>query len=204
MPPYEALYGRRYRSPLHWDEVGEKVLLGPELVNQAVEKIHVVRQRMREAQDRYKSYADKRRRPLEFEVGEHVFLKVSPVKGVVRFGIKGKLSPRYVGPYEILERIGPMAYRLALPSSLSEIHNVFHVSQLRKCLSSPESVLVVHPPDLRPNLSYEEKPVRILDQKEKVLRTKTIRYVKMLWNEQTGKATWELKDEMKKKYPELF
>ena len=89
MPPYEALYGRKCRSPLHWDKVRERMLVGPELVNQAVEKIQVVHQRMREAQDRYKSYADKRRRPLEFEVGEHVFLKVSLVKGVIRFGIKG-------------------------------------------------------------------------------------------------------------------
>ena len=110
-------------------------------------------------------------------------MKISLVKGVVRFGIKGKLNPRYVGPYEILERIGLVAYRLALPPSLSEIHDVFHVSQLRKCLASPEPVLMVHPPDLRPNLSYVEKPVRVLDQKEKVLKTKTIKYVKILWND---------------------
>ena len=141
---------------------------------------------------------------FEFEVGEHVFLKVSPVKGVVRFGIKGKLNPRYVGPYEILERIGPVAYRLALPPSLLEIHDAFYVSQLRKCLASPESMLEAHPPELKPNLSYVEKPVRVLDHKEKVLRTKIIRYVKVLWNGQTGEATWELEDEMKKKHPELF
>ena len=98
-------------------------------------------------------------------------MKVSLVKGVIRFGIKGKLNPRYVGPYEILERICPVAYRLALPPSLSEIHDVFHVSQLQKCLASPESMLEVHPPELKPNLSYIEKPVRVLDHKEKVLRT---------------------------------
>ena len=131
-------------------------------------------------------------------------MKISPVKGVVRFGIKGKLNPRYVGPYEILERISPVAYRLALPPSLLEIHDVFHISQLRKCLASPESVLETHSPKLRPNLSYVEKPVRVLDQKEKVLRTKTIRYVKMSWNDQTGEATWEPEDEMREKYPELF
>ena len=127
MPPYEALYGQKYRSPLHWDDVGERVLVGPELVDQAYEKIQVIKQRMKAAQDRYKSYADKRRKPLEFEVGDHVFLKVSPTKGVGRFGVRGKLNPRYIGPYDVLERIGPVAYRLALPPSLAGVHSVFHV-----------------------------------------------------------------------------
>ena len=95
MAPYEALYGQKCRSPLHWDEVGERDILGPDLVQKAVDKIQVVRQRMKAAQDRYKSYADQRRRPLEFEVGDHVFLRVSPTKGVYRFGVRGKLSPRY-------------------------------------------------------------------------------------------------------------
>ena len=98
MAPFEALYGRKCRSPLHWDDVGERVLVGPELVEQAYEKIRVIKQRMKAAQDRYKSYADKRRKPLEFRKGDHVFLKVSPTKGVVRFGVRGKLNPRYIGP----------------------------------------------------------------------------------------------------------
>ena len=117
MPPYEALYGRKCRSPLHWDEVGERALVGPDLVLEAVEKIQGIRQRMKVAQDRYKSYADKRRRPLEFQVGDHVFLKVSPTKGVVQFGVRGKLNPRYIGPYEGLQRIGLVAYRIAPPPS---------------------------------------------------------------------------------------
>ena len=95
MAPYEAFYGRKCRSPLHWDEVGERDILGPDLVQKVVDKIQVIRQRMKAAQDRYKSYADQRRRPLEFEVGDHVFLHVSPMKGVYRFGVRGKLSPRY-------------------------------------------------------------------------------------------------------------
>ncbi len=99
MPPYEALCGRKCRSPLHWDEIGEKSVVGPVLVVEAVEKIQGIRQRMKAAQDRYKSYADKRRRPLDFQVGEHVFLKVSLTKGVVRFGVRGKLNPRYIGPF---------------------------------------------------------------------------------------------------------
>ena len=110
MPPYEALYGRKCRSPLYWDEVGEKAVVGPDLVADAVEKVKGIRQRMKAAQDRYKSYTDKRRRPLEFRMGDHVFLKVSPTKGVIRFGVRGKLNPRYIGPFEVLERIGPVAY----------------------------------------------------------------------------------------------
>ena len=159
---------------------------------------------MKAAQDRYKSYADKRRRPLEFEVGDHVFLKVSPTKSVVRFGVRGKLNPRYIGPYEILERIGPVDYRLALPPSLAGVHDVFHVSQLRKCLSDADAVIDTHHPEIQPNLPIQEQPVRILDYKEKVLRNKTIKYVKVLWNEQTEEATWELEDAMRQKHPELF
>ena len=155
MPPYEALYGRKCRSPLHWDEVGEKAVVGPELVLQSVEGVQKIRQRMKAAQDRYKSYADKRRRPLEFVVGDHVFLKVSPVKSVVRFGVKGKLNPRYIGPYEVLERIGPVAYRLALPPSLAGVHDVFHVSQLRKCLSNADAVIDTRQPEVRPNLTIQ-------------------------------------------------
>ena len=160
---------------------------------------------MKAAQDRYKSYADKRRRPLEFEVGDHVFLKVSPTKGVVRFGVRGKLNPRYIGPYEILERIGPVAYRLALPPSLAGVHDVFHVSLLRKCLSTEDTVIDTHQPELQPNLTVLEKPVKILDRKEKELRTKTIRYVKVQWSgHEEREATWELEDDMRKKHPELF
>ncbi|GKV48698.1 hypothetical protein SLEP1_g55501 [Rubroshorea leprosula] len=132
MAPYEALYGRRCRSPICWTDVGERSLLGPELVQQATEKVHLIREHLRVAQSRQKSYADNRRRDLEFAVGEKVFLKVSPTQGVVRFGIRGKLSPRLIGPFEILERVGEVAYRLALPPNLSEVHNVFHVSMPRK------------------------------------------------------------------------
>ena len=116
-------------------------MLGPEMIQQTVEKVKLIRKRMQAAQNRQKSYADVRRRELEFQVGDHVFLKVSPTKGVRRFGIKGKLSPRYVGPFEILERIGVVAYRLALPPSLDKVHNVFHVSMLRKCLSDPDQLV---------------------------------------------------------------
>ena len=110
MTPYEALYGRRCRTPVCWGEVGERKLIGPELVQATSENVKLIREKLKTAQERQKSYADKRRRDLEFEVGDKVFLKLSPWKGILRFGRKGKLSPRYIGPYEILERIEPSAY----------------------------------------------------------------------------------------------
>ncbi|KAK4383069.1 hypothetical protein Sango_2810700 [Sesamum angolense] len=132
MAPYEALYGRKCRSPICWDIEGLRQLEGPELVQQTVDKIQTVKKCLKAAQDRQKSYADKYRREMEYEVGEKVFLKVSPWRGILRFGKQEKLSPRYIGPDEILERVGPLAYRLALPTELSQIHDVFHVSMLRR------------------------------------------------------------------------
>jgi len=129
MAPYEALYGRRCRTPICWDEVGERKLSKVELIDRTVEIINKIRKRLRAAQDRHRSYADTRRKPLTFEAGDHVFLRVSPLKGSLRFGQKGKLSPRYVGPFEVLQSVGPVAYRLALPPTLQGIHDVFHVSQ---------------------------------------------------------------------------
>ena len=132
MAPYEALYGRPCRSPLCWTEVEESSITGPDLIRDTSEKVSLIQQRLLTAHSRQKSYADVRRRPLEFEVGDHVFLKMMPQRGVVRFGKHGKLSPRFIGPFEILERIGSVAYRLALPPSMSGVHEVFHVSMLRK------------------------------------------------------------------------
>ena len=141
MAPYEALYGRKCRTPICWDEAGERKLLGPEIVQITVDKIEVIRSRLKTAQDRQKSYADLKRKDIEYQVGDKVFLKVSPWKSVMRFGKKGKLSPLFIGPYEIVERIGPVAYRLAFPQELSKIHNVFQVSMLRKYRSDPSHVL---------------------------------------------------------------
>jgi len=118
MAPYEALYGRRCRTPVCWDEVGERRLSKVELIDQTIEIVQKIMERLRAAQDRQKSYADVRRRPLIFNVGDHVFLKVSPLKGNLRFRKKGKLTPRYIGPFEILQKVGPVAYRLALPPAL--------------------------------------------------------------------------------------
>ena len=140
MAPYEALYGRPCRSPLCWTEVGESSIIGPDLIRDTFEKVGLIR-RLLTAQRWQKSYADVRRRPLEFEVGDHVFLKVMPNRGVVRFGKCGKLSPRFIWPFEILDKIGIVAYQLALPPSMSSVHEVFHVSMLRKYTPDPAHVV---------------------------------------------------------------
>ena len=131
MAPYKALYGRKCRCPMYWDEEGTRILEGPELIQKTGDKVKVIRSKLKAAQDRQKSYVDQHRWEMEYNVGDKVFLQVSPWKGVLRFGKKGKLSPRYIGPYEIVARIGPLAYRLALPQELLQLHDVFHVSMLR-------------------------------------------------------------------------
>jgi len=205
MAPFEALYGRRCRSPIGWFEVGEVKLLGPNLVQDAVEKVHIIRERLLVARSRQKAYVDNRRRNLEFSVGDQVFLRVSPMKGVMRFGKRGKLSPRYIGPFEILDRIGAVAYRLALPSELSMIHPVFHVSMLRKYLPDLSHVLAPQAIELNEDLSFEEKPVTIIDRQVKKLRSKEIASVKVVWkNHSVEEATWEVEDAMRDKYPYLF
>jgi hypothetical protein len=205
MAPYEALYGRKCRTLICWEEVGERKLLGPEMVQLTTDKVRVIKKRMKEAQDRQKSYADRRRRPLEFQVGDKVFLKVAPWKGIIRFGVKGKLAPRYIGPFEIKERIGPVAYRLELPVYLDKIHNVFHVSLLRKAKIDPSRVLPQVPMKIKGDLTMKTKPVKILDRDEKLLRNKRVPLVRVLWrSSQIEEETWERESEMKEKFPHLF
>ncbi|XP_059434026.1 uncharacterized protein LOC132167138 [Corylus avellana] len=127
------------------------------------------------------------------------------MKGVIRFGRRGKLSPKFVGPFEILEKIGTVAYRLALPPNLTGIHNVFHISMLRKYVSDPRDVLEREPLQIQSNMTYEKTPTRILDRREQVLRNMTISLVKVLWsNHSVEEASWELEDSMREKYPYLF
>nr|GEX84642.1 putative reverse transcriptase domain-containing protein [Tanacetum cinerariifolium] len=128
---FEGLYGRKCRLPILWAKIEESSLIGPELVQETTDKVVLIKEKLKEARDCQKSYADNRRKSLECKVGDRVMLKVSPWKGVIRFGKKGKLAPRYVGPFEILERIGPVAYRLRLPEELSGVHDTFHVSNLK-------------------------------------------------------------------------
>ncbi|XP_073061744.1 uncharacterized protein [Primulina eburnea] len=206
MAPYEALYGIRCRrSHLFWDEVGQRKMIGIELVPQMVDVVALIREKIKTAQSLQKSYAVVRRRPLSFEIGDHVVVKIAPLNGVMRFGKKGKLSPRFIGIFEILDRIGERAYRVSLPPDLDRVHNVFQVSMLRKYVSNLTHVIHHEPLDLMPNLSYHERAVQIQDRKVKVLRNKEIGIVKVLWsNHVIEKATWEPEEEMKQHYPDLF
>ncbi|GKD77996.1 hypothetical protein Tco_1340617, partial [Tanacetum coccineum] len=131
--PYEALYGRKCRSSVCWAEVGEAQLTGPKMIQETTEKIVLIKQRIQATQDRQKSYANLKRKPMEFKVGDMVMLKVTPWKGVVRFIKWGKLNPRYVEPFKVLAKVGDVAYTLELPYELSRVHHTFHVSNLKKC-----------------------------------------------------------------------
>ncbi|XP_075079677.1 uncharacterized protein LOC107760418 [Nicotiana tabacum] len=205
MASYEALYSRRCRSSIRWFEAGETNLLRPDLVQKAMDKVQLIRQRFLTAQSRQKSYVDKRRRDLVFTIGDKVFLRVSPMKGVMRFGKRDKLSPRFIGPYEILDRVGAVAYRLALPPELSFIHPVFHASMLRKCISDSSQVLEALTIVRDEKLSYEEEPTAIVDRQVRKLRSKKIVFVNVLWRIHTvEEATWEAEKDMQAKYPHLF
>jgi hypothetical protein len=175
MAPFEALYGRRCRTPLSWSETGERKIFGPDLVIEAEDKVKVIQSNLKTAQSRQKSYADKRRKPLQFQIGDFVYLRVSPTKGVQRFGMRGKLAPRYVGPFEVLSDCGPVAYKLRLPSQLAAIHNVFHVSQLKKCVKIPTEIVETCAIEIEPDLSYIEQPLRILDTKERFTRRRAVK-----------------------------
>ncbi|GJW22132.1 putative reverse transcriptase domain-containing protein [Tanacetum coccineum] len=203
--PFEALYGRKCRSPVIWTEVGESQLIGPEIVQETTEKIVQIKERLKTARSRQKSYADKRRKPLEFQVGDRVLLKVSPWKGVVRFGKKGKLAPRYVGPFEIMECVGPVAYRLKLPQELSCVHDTFHVSNLKKCLAEPDVQVPLDEIEIDENLRFVEEPIEIVERDVKKLKRRRIPLVKVRWNSRQGaEYTWEREDQFQKKYPHLF
>ena len=198
MAPFEALYGRRCRTPLNWSEAGERTIFGPDMVQEAEEQVRLIQENLKIAQSRQKSYADKRTDPLVFKVGDHVYLKVSPWKGVQRFGVKGKLAPRYIGPYPIVERCGPVAYRLNLPAKFSAIHNIFHVSQLKKCLRVPTEAIDSDSIQLESDLTYPEHPIKIIDRKDRVTRRTTNRFYKVQWsNHSEDEATWEQEEFLK-------
>jgi hypothetical protein len=162
------------------------------MVKETEEKIQRIIYNLKEAQARQKNYADKCRIPLYFLVGDYVYLKVSPMKGVSRFEVKGKLAARYIGPFPVLEQCGPVAYRLQLPETLSVVHNVFHVSQLKKCLRIPDRTIEVTDVALEPDLTYAEHPIRVLDQKDRITRRKTLKFYE---------ATWETQAFLDKNFP---
>ncbi|GJR02165.1 putative reverse transcriptase domain-containing protein [Tanacetum coccineum] len=178
--PFEVLYGRKCRSPICWDEVGDSQLTCLEIIHETTEKIIQIKSRIQAVFDRQKSYADVRRKPLEFQVGDKVMLKVSPWKGVIRFGKRGKLNPRYTGPFKILTKVGTVAYRLELPEQLSRVH-------------------------IDDKLHFVEEPVEIMDREVKRLKQISIPIVKVRWNSRRDpEFTWERDDQMQKKYPHLF
>ncbi|GJX74793.1 putative reverse transcriptase domain-containing protein [Tanacetum coccineum] len=203
--PFEALYGQKCRSPVCWAEVGDVQLTGPEIIHETTEKIVQIRQRLQAARDRQRSYANVRRKPLEFQVGDRVMLKVSPRKGVIRFEKRGKLNPWYIGPFKILERIGPVAYKLELPEELSNVYSTFHVSNLKKCLSDESLVIPMKELRLDDKLNFVEEPVEIMDREVKQLKQSHIPIVKVRWNSKIGpEFTWEREDQICAKYPHLF
>jgi hypothetical protein len=205
MAPFEALYGRRCRTPLSWSQTGERKIFGPDLINEAEEKVKMIQAILKTAQSRQKSYADIRRSPLRFQVGDFVYLRVSPTRGIQRFGVKGKLAPRYVGPFEILEICGPVAYRLQLSPQLAAVHNIFHVSQLRRCVKVPTEIIDPQTIKIETDLTYTEYPIRVLDTKERSTRRKTIRMYKIQWNHHTEEeATWETESYLQHNFSDFF
>jgi hypothetical protein len=205
MSPFEALYGRKCRTPLYWDQTSERQFFGPEIIQEAEEQVRMIRENLRISQTRQKSYADDRRRPLEFKEGDHVYLKVSPIRGMRRFKVKGKLSPRFIGPFKILKRVGEMTYQLELPDHLSDVHDVFHVSQLKKCLRVLEEQLPMEELSLQGDLTYMEHPIKILDTLTRVTRNKVIKMCKVQCSHHgEDEATWEREEELRIEFPHLF
>jgi hypothetical protein len=179
MAPFEVLYGRRCRTPLNWIEPGEKVIFGPDLIKEAEATVRLIQDNLRAAKSCHETYANKRGQPLEFKVGDQVYLRVSLMKGVKRFWVKGKLARLYIGPFPILEKCGTMAYKCDLPPSLAGVHDIFHMSQLKKCLKAPMDVMLPEVTPLETDLLYPEHPIKVLDQQDHVTRHKTIKFFKI-------------------------
>jgi hypothetical protein len=192
MSPFKVLYECRCRTPLNWIEPGEKAIFGPNLIEETEATVCHIQDNLKAAKSRQEDYANKRHQPLEFKVGDHVYLRVSPMNGVKRFGVKGKLAPRYIGPFPILEKYGTMAYKLDLPPSLAGVHDIIHVSQLKKYLKAHVDVVLPKVRLLEADLLYPEHPIKVLDQKDHVTRRKTIEFSNIQWsNHNEEKATWK-------------
>ncbi|GKB56027.1 putative reverse transcriptase domain-containing protein [Tanacetum coccineum] len=180
-------------------------LTGLEIIHETTEKIIQIKSRIQAARDRQKSYADVRQKPLEFQIGDKVMLKVSPWKGVIRFGKRGKMNPRYIGPFKIIAKVGTIAYRLELPEQLSRVHSTFHVLNLKKCMVDEPLAISLDEIRIDDKLYFIEEPVEIMDREVKRLKQSRILIVKVCWNSRIGpEFTWEHEDQMQKKYPYLF
>lgn len=205
MAPFELLYGRKCRTPSCWLEPGEKQFAGPEIVQVTADKVVQAKDNLRVARERQKTYADKKRRHVSFSVGDFVMLKVSPWKGIIRFGKRGKLSPRYIGPFKIIKKVNEQAYQLELPPELEGIHNTFHVCYLRKSWTEEDEIIPLSDLHVDPKKRLVEEPLEIIDRKQKTLRKKQIDLVLVKWKHNRGESmTWETEKDMKDRYPHLF
>jgi hypothetical protein len=205
MAPFEMLCGQRCQTPLFWNETGERIVFGPNILQEVEKQVRMVRENLQVAQSRQKSYADHRRRELSIEVGDFVYLKVSPMRGLHHFKVRGQLAARFIGPFKILEKRGEAAYQLELPPQLSNMHNVFHVSQLKKCLRVPEVQLPMKDLNAKKDLSYQECLVKIFETSKRVTRKKRIKMCKVQWSHHTEEeATWEREEELKAEFPSFF
>jgi hypothetical protein len=203
--PFEALYGWPCHTPLSWFKSGERVIFGRDIVTEVEEKVKQIHANILTSQSHQKSYTNKRCRPLEFAVGDHVYLQVSPIKGVRRFGIKGKLAPCYIGLYPIIDKYGPLSYQVELPSKLLGVNNVFYVSQLKRCLKPSTDIVVEDTIPLEPDLTYKAYPTKILDQQDWVTQNKTTQFYKVQWNEHyEDEAMWVYEDFLRSNYPEFI
>ncbi|GJV11032.1 putative reverse transcriptase domain-containing protein [Tanacetum coccineum] len=192
-------------SPIFWTEVGDNQLTKQEIIHETTKKIIQIKSRIQAARAHQKSYADVRRKPLEFQVKDKVMLKVSPYKGVIHFGKRGKPNPRYFRPFKILVKVGTVAYRLELPEQLIRVHSTFHVSNLMKCLSNETLVISLDEIQINDKLHFIEEPIKIMDREVKQLKQNRIMNIKVRWNSGRGpEFTWERENQFRKKYPHLF
>src|ERR1041385_4537452 len=186
-------------------QTGERALVGPDIIQHVEDQVRVIREYLKAAQSRQKSNYDRKHKEMVYQPVEYAYLRVTPMQGTHRFGIKGKLAPRNIGPFRILSRSGPVAYRLELRPNLSQVHNVFHVSQLRRCFKDPIREVDHDMIQLQQDLTYREHPSRILDQSERRTRNKTTKFLKVQWsNHSEDEATWECEDRLREEYPDLF
>jgi hypothetical protein len=200
----DQTYWKKQRSKFAW-LTGEQKVFRPNILEEAEKQVRMVKENLRVAQSKQKSYADHRRRELSFEVGDFVYLKVSPMRGLHHFKVWGKLAPRFIGPFKILEERGEVAYQLELPPQLFDVHDMFHVSRLKKCLRVPEEQIPIEDLDAKEDLSYQEYPLRISETSERVTRNKKIKMYKVKWSHHTkDEATWEREEELKAKFPCFF
>ena len=175
------------------------------MIQEAEEQVRIIRENLKTAQSRQKSQYDRHHKDMTYEIGDKAYLRVTPLKGTHRFGIKGKLAPCYIGPFLILAKRGEVAYQLELPRHLSRVHDVFHVSQLRRCFSDPICGVDHETLDFQDNLTYREYPIRILDQAERVTRCQNIKFLKVQWSHHSEReATWEREDLLRLEYPTFF